>query len=172
MLNRRALITGLISLVAAPAIVRATSIMPIKALPSAEDLLKIRMNAVYELTRKHLVDSLYGDLIDVTRQARRQRNCSGRCSGIHQSGGREWQIRRDWKTLLGQPFAFSPQKRYTESRSRALPATCRFSGGQFPDRLTLHRDGSDNPSLLRVGATVSDPSSYTSLYLPQPLTAE
>jgi hypothetical protein len=69
MLNRRSLITGLISLVAAPAIVRVTSIMPIKALPSAEDLLKIRMNAAYELTRKQLADSLYGDLIDVTRQA-------------------------------------------------------------------------------------------------------
>jgi hypothetical protein len=69
MLNRRSLITGLISLVAAPAIVRVTSIMPIKALPSAEDLLKIRMNAVYELTRKQLADSLYGDLIAVTRQA-------------------------------------------------------------------------------------------------------
>jgi hypothetical protein len=69
MLNRRSLITGLISLVAAPAIVRVTSIMPIKALPSAEDLLKIRMNAAYELTRKQLADSLYGDLIAVTRQA-------------------------------------------------------------------------------------------------------
>jgi hypothetical protein len=32
MLNRRGLITGLISLVAAPAIVRVTSIMPVKAI--------------------------------------------------------------------------------------------------------------------------------------------
>ena len=60
MLNRRSLITGLISLVAAPAIVRATSIMPIKALPAVEDL--------DTLARKQLADSLYGDLI-LTRQA-------------------------------------------------------------------------------------------------------
>jgi hypothetical protein len=61
MLNRRSLITGLISLVAAPAIVRPTSIMPIKALPTVEDL--------DTLARKQLADSLYGDLIAVTRQA-------------------------------------------------------------------------------------------------------
>ena len=35
MLNRRSLITGLISLVAAPAIVRAGSLMPVKALDDA-----------------------------------------------------------------------------------------------------------------------------------------
>lgn len=33
MINRRSLITGLVSLVAAPAIVRVSSIMPVKALP-------------------------------------------------------------------------------------------------------------------------------------------
>lgn len=37
MLNRRSLITGLISLVAAPAIVRAGSLMPVKALPLVEE---------------------------------------------------------------------------------------------------------------------------------------
>ena len=37
--TRRGLITGLVSLVAAPAIVRASSIMPVKALPTAEELL-------------------------------------------------------------------------------------------------------------------------------------
>jgi hypothetical protein len=57
MLNRRSLITGLISLVAAPAIVRPTSIMPIKALPSAEDL--------DTLARKQPADYL----IALTRQA-------------------------------------------------------------------------------------------------------
>jgi hypothetical protein len=61
MLNRRSLITGLISLVAAPAIVRATSIMPIKALPTVEDL--------DTLARKQFTDSLYGDLTALTRQA-------------------------------------------------------------------------------------------------------
>jgi hypothetical protein len=70
MLNRRSLITGLISLVAAPAIVRPTSIMPIKSLilPDEivaispvmwEDLLHARMNAVYEITRQAVCASLY-----------------------------------------------------------------------------------------------------------------
>jgi hypothetical protein len=57
MLNRRSLITGLISLVAAPAIVRPTSIMSIKALPTVEDL--------DALARKQLA----GYLVAVTRQA-------------------------------------------------------------------------------------------------------
>ena len=61
MLNRRSLITGLISLVAAPAIVRPTSIMPIKALPAVEDL--------DTLARKRFVDCLDACLVDVTRQA-------------------------------------------------------------------------------------------------------
>lgn len=40
MLNRRGLITGLISFVAAPAIVRAASLMPVKAIPE-ERILRI-----------------------------------------------------------------------------------------------------------------------------------
>jgi hypothetical protein len=62
MLNRRSLITGLISLVAAPAIVRATSIMPIKALPTVElDTLVRKQPADYliALTRQAFVPRLF-----------------------------------------------------------------------------------------------------------------
>lgn len=38
MINRRGLITGLISLVAAPAIVRATSLMPVKAIKTGAEI--------------------------------------------------------------------------------------------------------------------------------------
>jgi hypothetical protein len=61
MLNRRSFITGLISLVAAPAIVRPTSIMPIKALPTVEDLdtLARKQLADYFLTRQDFVPKLF-----------------------------------------------------------------------------------------------------------------
>lgn len=72
MLSRRGLITGLISLAAAPAIVRASSLMPIKVMEptlTAEQLFRMRMEAAYEVTRKSLAQSLYGELTDITRQA-------------------------------------------------------------------------------------------------------
>ena len=62
--SRRAFITGLVSLIAAPAIVRATSLMPVKVMPPAEDmnaLLKLRMDEVYRITRESMVTLLYGD---------------------------------------------------------------------------------------------------------------
>lgn len=64
MLSRRGLITGLISLAAAPAIVRASSLMPIKVMEpetfTVQRLFEMRMNAVYEETRKNMIRTLYG----------------------------------------------------------------------------------------------------------------
>ena len=57
-LNRRSLITGLISFVAAPAIVRASSLMPVKAIPW-DDILGLADGAI----------SLYGDLTQCTWRA-------------------------------------------------------------------------------------------------------
>lgn len=63
-LSRRSLITGLVSLVAAPAIVRASSLMPVKAMPPANWL-----DQAYSLTKTQIDRNLYADLTDVTRQA-------------------------------------------------------------------------------------------------------
>ena len=47
LLSRRGLLTGLVGLVAAPAIVRVSSLMPVKALPEVGEQLVIRWNRVY-----------------------------------------------------------------------------------------------------------------------------
>lgn len=67
--SRRGFIAGLGALfIAAPAIVRATSIMPVKAI-SIEDLLRDRMDAAYEATRQAISQNLYGELTKITREA-------------------------------------------------------------------------------------------------------
>lgn len=79
-LSRRGLITGLISFVAAPAIVRAASLMPVKALkptrlslngveiyfddevsPEMVRLLELRMRDALSAMRVVMTDNLYGD---------------------------------------------------------------------------------------------------------------
>ena len=72
-LSRRGLITGLISFVAAPAIVRAASLMPVKAVkavkalkPLSNDemltaLLRLQTDEVYRVTREQMTQILYGD---------------------------------------------------------------------------------------------------------------
>jgi hypothetical protein len=67
--SRRSFITGLAALVAAPAIVRAASLMPVKAMPTAEELYRLRMDEAYRITRENLSRSLYGDLVSATRRA-------------------------------------------------------------------------------------------------------
>jgi hypothetical protein len=70
--SRRSFITGLVALVAAPAIVRAGSLMPVKVLEpslSVEELLRLRMEEAYRITRENLSNSLYGDLTSATRRA-------------------------------------------------------------------------------------------------------
>lgn len=73
--SRRSLITGLISFMASPAIVRASSLMPVKRMASVEDLLRQRMDEAYALTRKQLAEACYGptglyhELAAVTRNA-------------------------------------------------------------------------------------------------------
>lgn len=69
MLSRRGLIGSLISLAAAPAIVRASSLMPIKAMLSDAELLQLRLNAAYAVARENMNRQLYGDLVDITRKA-------------------------------------------------------------------------------------------------------
>ena len=61
--SRRGFITGLGAFFcAAPAIVRASNIMPVRAVSSDEllDLLHRRMNEAYEVLRQNLTRSLYG----------------------------------------------------------------------------------------------------------------
>lgn len=59
MLSRRGLITGLISLAAAPAIVRASSLMPIKVMVDPCELLHSRLNEAYAVTRESMLRVLY-----------------------------------------------------------------------------------------------------------------
>jgi hypothetical protein len=62
---RRSFITGLIAMVAAPAIVRAGSLMPVKAMPSVDDihaLLEARINDCVKIMARNLSETLYGDL--------------------------------------------------------------------------------------------------------------
>jgi hypothetical protein len=75
MINRRGLITGLISFVAAPAIVRATSIMPVKAMraeswfdavaadlsPDRLEELRAMINREFRYIRVAINENLYGD---------------------------------------------------------------------------------------------------------------
>ncbi len=71
-LSRRKFFTGLAAtLVTAPAIVRAASLMPVKVMPT-EDVLALyqrRMAEAYRITRANLAQSIYGDLVGVTRRA-------------------------------------------------------------------------------------------------------
>lgn len=57
--SRRSFITGLVSLVAAPAIVKVNSLMPVKSY----------MEEAYRITRENLNNSLYGDLVAATNRA-------------------------------------------------------------------------------------------------------
>lgn len=67
MISRRGLITGLISFVAAPAIVRAGSLMPVRRITWSnahdwvvpQEVIKMRINIAYEVTRLALNDNLY-----------------------------------------------------------------------------------------------------------------
>ena len=64
--SRRSFITGLGAIFAVPAIVRVSSLMPVKALlqPTPEELLDLvhqRMLAAYEATHQAMLDNLYSD---------------------------------------------------------------------------------------------------------------
>lgn len=84
--SRRGFITGLASTLAAPAIVRATSIMPVKALPldvitdmdfgggfvnadQLTQLIRVRINIAYEKTRAAMAESFYGNLCSPVEDA-------------------------------------------------------------------------------------------------------
>lgn len=70
--SRRSFITGLAALIAAPAVVRYASLMPVKAMPSVEDLnalLRARLEECCRITRENMANSLYGNLTDMTRAA-------------------------------------------------------------------------------------------------------
>lgn len=63
-LSRRSLIGSLISLVAAPAIVRAGSLMPVKIIPppmSIEELLRLRIADAERVMMENIKTVLYGD---------------------------------------------------------------------------------------------------------------
>ena len=68
-LSRRSLIGSLICLVAAPAIVRASSLMAVKPVElSVEELLKLaRENEAYRIMERNLAENFYGDLTRITR---------------------------------------------------------------------------------------------------------
>ncbi len=63
--SRRSFLTGFgAALITAPAIVRADSLMPVKQMPSVEDLndlLRRRMDGAYAAMRENLDRNLYGD---------------------------------------------------------------------------------------------------------------
>lgn len=71
--SRRKFLTGLgAALVTAPAIVRAASLMPVKVMPTVDQLemlFKQRMDEAYAVLRQNMANSLYGDLVGVTRKA-------------------------------------------------------------------------------------------------------
>ncbi len=65
-LARRSFLTGLASALAAPAIVKASSLMPVKAIraPTEEEiyaLLNERMNDVYRVTREAMARMIFGE---------------------------------------------------------------------------------------------------------------
>ena len=67
-LSRRSLIGSLICLVAAPAIVRASSLMAVKPVElSIEELLKLRIDEAYRVMDRNLAENFYGDLTRITR---------------------------------------------------------------------------------------------------------
>jgi hypothetical protein len=82
LLQRRKFLTSLVATLAAPAVVRATSLMPIKALPpvleyrqlspsqldalyihanTSEDLLRVRLEDIYRITARAMDKILYED---------------------------------------------------------------------------------------------------------------
>lgn len=64
MISRRSFFTGLVAAIAAPAIVRAGSLMPVKSMPSVDDLerlLQERMNEAYRLMDRSITEILYSD---------------------------------------------------------------------------------------------------------------
>lgn len=71
--SRRAFLRGAGAvLITAPAIVRAASLMPVKAMSTHEELMALlyaRMRECERLTREMMNRNLYGDLCDITRQA-------------------------------------------------------------------------------------------------------
>lgn len=73
--SRRGFLVGLAtSLLAAPAIVRAASLMPVRQMPPAqtlEELLKQRMDDAYAVMAQHMRQCLYGDLQQTTRHVAR-----------------------------------------------------------------------------------------------------
>jgi hypothetical protein len=64
--SRRGFLTGLVaSAFAAPAIVRAASLMPVKAMPpveTLEDLLRARMQDAYRITREQMSRLLFSEV--------------------------------------------------------------------------------------------------------------
>lgn len=63
-LARRKFLTGLAAAFAAPAIVKASSLMPVKAMPSEEELMALlnaRMNDVYKVMAEAMSQMIYGD---------------------------------------------------------------------------------------------------------------
>jgi len=62
-IGRRGFITGLISLAAAPAIVRASSLMPVKVMEPVDPLALVQqhLDAAYARLRDDLNRELYGD---------------------------------------------------------------------------------------------------------------
>lgn len=69
--SRRSFLIGLgASLLGTPAIVRAASLMPVKALaPDALDLLAQRIAEAEREIAKEIRNNLYGDLLEVTKKA-------------------------------------------------------------------------------------------------------
>lgn len=66
--SRRSLIKSLVPLVAAPAIVRASSLMPIKALPpsdTVEILLHMRMQDAYRVMNASMARIFYGSNYEI-----------------------------------------------------------------------------------------------------------
>lgn len=71
-LTRRSFLVSLAATLAAPAIVRASSLMPVRApkLLTVDELLKLRINAAYAATRHAITKNLYGDIVSFTSSVR------------------------------------------------------------------------------------------------------
>jgi hypothetical protein len=59
--SRRSFITGLVSLVAAPAIVRVASIMPVKNYQSIEDLIALRIEETAAIVNRNINTIMFGN---------------------------------------------------------------------------------------------------------------
>lgn len=67
--SRRSLIKGLVSLIAAPAVVRASSLMPVRSLPpsdTVEILLHMRMRDAYRAMNASMARIFYGSSYEIT----------------------------------------------------------------------------------------------------------